>query len=341
MDLKMFGTPRDVDYCLTSVNIDPDLLTPGWSASLRPMDIQDEDSGLGMDMTENLFKDEESTSLSIDTPGFVKEKVNPKSTVRKSLFSQKRTRTVEDGTLSSGKRQKCSESEDIVAGFDMLSFEDTATPPKCDSGFVIEAVNKFVEHDDITGNGSQPFCLPIIPGKHSDLKSITPNTLSGVLDGQYDDVIRSFRIIDCRYPYEFESGHIKGAENLYTNEMIEELLRQKSNPVPISSKRDIIIFHCEFSSARGPRMSRLLRKLDRELNSDRYPLLNYPEVYLLHEGYKAFYYSCQEHCEPMGYMPMLHSNHTSDLRHFRTKSKSWCVGDRRRGVQHRLKFSEY
>ncbi|XP_033756264.1 M-phase inducer phosphatase-like [Pecten maximus] len=316
MDLKMFGTPQDVDNCLTSVNIDSDLLTPGCPASLRPMDIHDEDSGLGMEM------------------------VNPNSTVRKALFSNKRSRTGEDGALVT-KRPRHSEGDDIITSFDMLSFKDTATPSKCDSDFVIEAVNNFVEHDDITGNGSQPYCLPTISGKHSDLKSITSTTLSDVLNGQYGDVIRSYRIIDCRYPYEFESGHIKGAENLYTNEMIDKLLHQGTSPTSSSSKRDVIIFHCEFSSARGPRMSRLLRKLDRELNIDHYPLLNYPEVYLLHEGYKAFYHTCQEHCEPMGYMPMLHSNHTSDLRHFRSKSKSWCVGDRRRGVQNRLKFSDY
>ncbi|XP_060063937.1 M-phase inducer phosphatase-like [Ylistrum balloti] len=338
MNFEIFGSPRDVEHCLTSVNIDSNRLTTGLSASLRPVDINDEDSGLGMDMTDDFFEDEELAS-SIATPGFEIKKVNLKSTVRKSLFGHKRVRSGEDGTFRS-KRQRRSEGDDIVIGFDMLSFQDTATPPKCDSGFVIDAVNKFVEQDDITGNGSQPYCLPTIPGKHSDLKSISPNTLSDVLNGQYDDVIRSYRIIDCRYPYEYESGHIRGAENLYTNEMIENLLRQKTRPMSVSSKRDILVFHCEFSSARGPRMSRLLRKLDRNLNIEHYPLLNYPEVYLLHDGYKAFYHTCQELCEPMGYMPMLHSNHTSDLRHFRSKSKSWCVGDRKRGVQNRLNFTD-
>ena len=36
---------------------------------------------------------------------------------------------------------------------------------------------------------------------------------------------------------------------------------------------------------------RFLRSQDRELNKDRYPKLNYPEVYLLEGGYKAFYHS--------------------------------------------------
>lgn len=34
---------------------------------------------------------------------------------------------------------------------------------------------------------------------------------------------------------------------------------------------------------------RFLRNKDRQLNKDKYPNLNHPEVYLLHGGYKAFY----------------------------------------------------
>ena len=36
-------------------------------------------------------------------------------------------------------------------------------------------------------------------------------------------------------------------------------------------------------------MYRFLREQDRELNKDSYPKLNYPEVYVLEGGYKAFY----------------------------------------------------
>ena len=35
--------------------------------------------------------------------------------------------------------------------------------------------------------------------------------------------------------------------------------------------------------------NRFLRNEDRQLNKDSYPKLNYPEVYLLHGGYKDFY----------------------------------------------------
>ena len=33
--------------------------------------------------------------------------------------------------------------------------------------------------------------------------------LTDLLDGKYSDVIGEYHIIDSRYPYEFEGGHIK------------------------------------------------------------------------------------------------------------------------------------
>jgi len=77
--------------------------------------------------------------------------------------------------------------------------------------------------------------------------------MSDVLKGKYDDVIASCRIIDCRYPYEFNGGHIQGAENIYTREMVLDLLRHHK-PSNLKGKRDILVFHCEFSSERGPTM---------------------------------------------------------------------------------------
>ena len=93
------------------------------------------------------------------------------------------------------------------------------------------------------------------------------------------------RIIDARYCYEYEGGHIRGAENFgmweeeaFLAEFFPPSLEEKPlTPKPLRStenenkenenivekdteKREIIIFHCEFSSARGPALMRLLRK---------------------------------------------------------------------------------
>jgi rhodanese-related sulfurtransferase len=55
-------------------------------------------------------------------------------------------------------------------------------------------------------------------------------------------------VIDCRYPYEFEGGHIKGALNMYTEEMMHDTFIK----YPIMDKEVLIVIHCEFSSCRGP-----------------------------------------------------------------------------------------
>ncbi|XP_052791948.1 M-phase inducer phosphatase 1-like [Mya arenaria] len=88
---------------------------------------------------------------------------------------------------------------------------------------------------------------------------------------------------------------------------------------------------------------RFLREQDRMLNSDRYPRLNFPEVHLLHGGYKDFFNMYQDLCDPISYKPMLHENHAADLRHFRVKSKSWTGedGDQKTSRRHRSRLGRH
>ncbi|XP_067656498.1 M-phase inducer phosphatase-like [Haliotis asinina] len=201
------------------------------------------------------------------------------------------------------------------------------------------ALDKMENEGDLIGDGSQVHCLPTIQGRHKDLKSVSAQTVSQLLAGKYADLISSYQIIDCRYPYEYEGGHIEGAENLHNQALITDLvtgLQQRD-----TTQRNILIFHCEFSSERGPKLLRHLRNLDRKLNSDRYPFLFYPEVYLLDGGYKAFYEQHQSQCNPRNYVPMLHQNYSKQLRHFRVKSKSWTAGDKQnmRSRRHQIDAS--
>ncbi|XP_071089149.1 M-phase inducer phosphatase-like [Haliotis cracherodii] len=199
---------------------------------------------------------------------------------------------------------------------------------------VKKAVDRLEVRGDLIGDGSQDHVLPTVQdGKHQDLKCITPSTMCGLLNGDYRDVISSFRVIDCRYPYEYEGGHIKGAENMYIECDVEKLVREHRHN---STGRHILVFHCEFSSNRAPKMIRHLRGLDRKLNADCYPFLFYPEVYLLSGGYKAFFNTSITHCEPDSYKPMHHEAHAADLRHFRVKSKSWSAGESRGRVRRSL-----
>lgn len=52
--------------------------------------------------------------------------------------------------------------------------------------------------------------------------------------------------------------------------------------------RTVVVFYCEFSSERGPRMFRHIRNLDRRLHLASYPALAVPHMYVLAGGYKAF-----------------------------------------------------
>ena len=85
------------------------------------------------------------------------------------------------------------------------------------------------------------------------------------------------------------------------------------------------MFHCEFSSQRGPDFYRKLRGRDREVNGSVFPALHYPECYLLHLGYKKFYTNYPELCVG-GYTEMVDQRHQDDLRKMRARSKSWAGG---------------
>ena len=154
----------------------------------------------------------------------------------------------------------------------------------------------------------------------------------------------NFLIIDTRFPYEFDSGHIKGAiniwdpvqikklffnhENLLKNSCSLKYLKKKQkfsekdlpflykkffeNECVINSQNTpVIIFHCEFSSKRGPDFYRLIRAVDRFIN--KYPRLNYPHIFLLEGGYSKFFKSYKDLCEPKEYKTMLDQKHKSEL----------------------------
>ena len=179
-----------------------------------------------------------------------------------------------------------------------------------------------ISHDietdqDMIGDRTRSYCLPTVAGKHKDLKSISAETMQDLLTKEQPDSV-DITIVDCRYPYEYNGGHIKGAVNIWQrNELVEQFFRSSNQ-----HKQQIIIFHCEFSSERGPRMARYLRELDREMNTDCYPSLYYPELYVLDGGYKALYQQTTELCEPQSYTPMDHPSYRKELKCSRRVSRT-------------------
>ncbi|XP_033869903.1 M-phase inducer phosphatase 1-like [Acipenser ruthenus] len=188
---------------------------------------------------------------------------------------------------------------------------------------------------ELIGDFTKPFVLPTVEGKHQDLKYITSEMMMAALTGKFDDLVERIVIIDCRYPYEFEGGHIEGAVNLHMEEQVEDyLLKQPITPCTLG-KRVLLVFHCEFSSERGPRMCRFVREKDRMINL--YPNLYYPELYILKGGYKEFFPKFQNQCRPQSYRPMHHEDFKEDLRKFRLKSRTWAGERSKRDLYSRLK----
>lgn len=202
--------------------------------------------------------------------------------------------------------------------------------------FSRETIENIFDSDqrDLIGDFSKVFLFPTVSGKHQELRYITPEMMIKILNGHYDPFIEQCVVIDCRYPYEYDGGHIKGAINLHMEQDLEDYLL-KSPIQSHSSKRVVVIFHCEFSSERGPRMCKFLREKDRDQNE--YPSLYYPELYILAGGYKEFFAKFKSYCEPESYRPMLHEDFKEDLRKFRMKSRTWAGERSKRELYSRLK----
>ncbi|XP_054652430.1 M-phase inducer phosphatase 2 [Dunckerocampus dactyliophorus] len=187
----------------------------------------------------------------------------------------------------------------------------------------------------LIGDFTKPFALPTVDGRHQDLKYVTSDTVVSALTGKFDHLVERVLVIDCRYPYEYDGGHIKGALNLYLEDQVHDFLLRAPMVPSCPDKRIIIIFHCEFSSERGPRMCRFVREQDRTIND--YPKLHYPELYILKGGYKEFFPLFQTQCEPECYRPMMDEDFREDLRKFRLKSRSWADERSKRDMYSRLK----
>lgn len=199
--------------------------------------------------------------------------------------------------------------------------------------------------------------LPCFPVKEDGLMRITADTLNELLAGSYDDHIEQYVIIDCRFEYEYQGGHVEGAINLGTEKSVEKFLLEAGNdgnhlyenpeelPAPSKSgeidytgnnKKTILVFHCEFSAKRAPTLAKYLRSRDRALNHAAYPSVHFPELYILQGGYAECWKKYPDRCEPRGYTPMDDPRHlaarANDLGEMRRKrmgvrAKSYTFGE--------------
>ena len=167
-------------------------------------------------------------------------------------------------TLSKFRSRKCTMARSISID------SDSSTPKRMklkrfnsdNEAIIKKAVESSSQNTFLIGDFSKPYALPLVEGKHNDLKSISPDILANLINGYYKDLIETCTIVDCRFPYEYESGHIIGSKNIYCKEgIIKEFLnfskkneesKENEQVKETNPKRHIIVFHCEFSSQRGP-----------------------------------------------------------------------------------------
>jgi hypothetical protein len=122
-----------------------------------------------------------------------------------------------------------------------------------------DVMNAKQESDSYTPSGLQsvmdiddaptlklPHFIP--PSEPDSLPRITSATLVDVLNGAYDHQYNDKMVVDCRFEYEYEGGHVKGAENFCDKERLAEALFKSP------SANQLIILHCEYSAHRAPLM---------------------------------------------------------------------------------------
>jgi M-phase inducer tyrosine phosphatase len=106
-----------------------------------------------------------------------------------------------------------------------------------------------------------------------------------VLDGDLHDRFDQVIVLDCRFHYEFEAGHIIHATNLLTRRRLHQIYDDNIG------RHVCIVFHCELSVNRGPTWASLFRELDRARTGcyGRTDGLNYRDVFILEGGYRRFH----------------------------------------------------
>lgn len=102
---------------------------------------------------------------------------------------------------------------------------------------------------DIDDNPQLQLQLPHFVADEESLPRITKETMIDILNGKYEGPYDQSLIVDCRFEYEYEGGHIEGAINVNSK---EELAKQLFEPA--TSSRTLLIFHCEYSAHRAPLM---------------------------------------------------------------------------------------
>ncbi|KAK9763071.1 m-phase inducer phosphatase [Basidiobolus ranarum] len=152
--------------------------------------------------------------------------------------------------------------------------------------------------------------LPWFSHPDDTFPRISTETFIQLYHGGYNS---EFLIVDCRFEYEYRGGHVPGAINLSNLEQLESWFTESHHSSEPTSP--ILILHCEYSQYRAPKMASRLRSLDRLYNLTSYPKLTFPQVYILHGGYRSLYNHPRVKAQslPLTYMPSKAANRTKTI----------------------------
>lgn len=130
-------------------------------------------------------------------------------------------------------------------------------------------------------------------------------------NGKFCKYFDELYILDCRFKFEYDGGHIDGAVNISSYTELEDRFFNEEiltkTPLEFNrASRKLLIFHCEFSSHRGPMKADQLRYYDRSICGDFYPNLYYPDIIVLEGGYKDYYESEKTLHKTLSYVEMDH-----------------------------------
>ncbi|GHP05708.1 hypothetical protein PPROV_000445800 [Pycnococcus provasolii] len=181
--------------------------------------------------------------------------------------------------------------------------------------------------------------------------AISAHTVAGLLTNGVPDGIDRVVFVDCRFPFEYRGGTIPGACNYWLPELaMPNIIGADDAPdngtcaslARTHGSRVAIIFFCEFSSQRGPKMFGAVRDRDRRRHLVDYPALDLPHMYVLAGGYKEFVRTFDHLVSPSqgAYTPMLDTRFSADLCACRRQYKeAWATrqGGAGRGLRGRAR----
>jgi rhodanese-related sulfurtransferase len=174
------------------------------------------------------------------------------------------------------------------------------------------------------GAGNDRVLLPTLMASNS--MRISAQTLVDCIDGKYPGIGQTI-VIDCRFEYEHQGGHIPNSFNFVHKEQFRELYRKLST-MSETGKEIAIILHCEYSKHRAPKAWKFFRELDRHSNA--YPNLSFPNLFVLDGGYRNFHQEFSHRCEPQGYVSMFDKQYEVECKEFYKRfRKSWSKSSKR------------